>query len=294
MTAWVRVAAAAAFVAGSSGQASTPYARGQRSAVHPPPATAPAATRPAGEAPAREIDAILAARVTVEFDRTPFEHVVTWIERETQAMVYVRWPALEDVGIERDAPITLRARDRPLQQVLALILKDAEGVSGAKLAYEASADLFIFSTHDDLSRELITRVYRVEDLLQEIPKFEGPKPGQIAPGAGGRAIRSRPARVIRPARGSQSQGGGEVHTPGGAAGHDGGGREDTPGPRVAVPDERSRELIDLITMVVEPESWEINGLGGRGTIFPRDGRLIVRNSRYVHQLLGGLAGDAGP
>jgi hypothetical protein len=48
---------------------------------------------------------------------------------------------------------------------------------------------------------------------------------------------------------------------------------------------RLRELIALITTSLEPESWAANG--GSGTIVPFRDRLIVRNSPFVHQQLGG-------
>ncbi|RMF83456.1 MAG: hypothetical protein D6744_04610, partial [Planctomycetota bacterium] len=47
-------------------------------------------------------------------------------------------------------------------------------------------------------------------------------------------------------------------------------------------------ITDLILMSVEPESWAANGLGGRGTVFPYKNRLVVYNSLYVHQIIGGL------
>jgi hypothetical protein len=225
------------------------------------------------DAPLRDIAEILATRVPdVAFEQQALEEVMRWVEQQTGATVYVRWQVLEDAGIPRDAPVTLTARNRQLAHILALILKEAEGESGTRLAYEASSELFVVSTHDDLSRALITRVYDVERLLQDIPKFDMP-PGVIAPGVGGKALPNLPTRVVRPGPGQSA--GGEATPVGGA-------------PTVVVEDERERELVDLITLNVEPESWQINGQGGRGTIFPRDGKLIIRNSRHVHQLLAGL------
>ena len=46
-----------------------------------------------------------------------------------------------------------------------------------------------------------------------------------------------------------------------------------------------RELMNLITTTLEPESWAVNG--GSGTIIPFRDRLVVRNSPLVHQQLGG-------
>jgi hypothetical protein len=45
--------------------------------------------------------------------------------------------------------------------------------------------------------------------------------------------------------------------------------------------------MEFILNTVEPESWEVNGMGGKGTIFPYKGKLIVRNSLHVHHILSG-------
>lgn len=57
--------------------------------------------------------------------------------------------------------------------------------------------------------------------------------------------------------------------------------------KVTTEDEKLQEFMELILVTIEPESWQINGLGGEGMIFPYKGKLIVRNNRHVHQLIGG-------
>ena len=56
---------------------------------------------------------------------------------------------------------------------------------------------------------------------------------------------------------------------------------------LVIEDKRMRELVDLILMTIAPETWEINDQGGQGIIFPYKGRLVVRNSRRVHELIAG-------
>ena len=53
-----------------------------------------------------------------------------------------------------------------------------------------------------------------------------------------------------------------------------------------------RDLLELILNTVEPQSWEINGAGGRATMTPLNNRaIVIRNSLYVHQMIGGLVRD---
>ena len=50
-------------------------------------------------------------------------------------------------------------------------------------------------------------------------------------------------------------------------------------------DEALHEIMELVLNTVEPESWQVNGMSGKGTIFPYHGHLIIRNSLHVHQIL---------
>jgi hypothetical protein len=56
------------------------------------------------------------------------------------------------------------------------------------------------------------------------------------------------------------------------------------------PERLMLDLVDLVTGSIEPDSWNING--GRGSIIPNRGRLIVYNSMLVHVKLGEALGDS--
>lgn len=257
-------------------------ARGQS----PPPAAparpdAKAATQPAladkrnaGAAvtsqPSRDLREALNTRVPeVHFDHAPFEQVIDWVQEYTGAIVYVRWAVLEDAGILRDTPITVKARDRKLSQILWVIMNEAAGSSRVTLAYQASEDVLLLSTHKDLGGPMVTRVYELPDSAVDVPKVPTLSEG------GGFALGFKKVERTRVNRvGSapqQSLGGGDIGGPRG------------PSAEITAEDERLHEFMELILCTVEPDSWEING--GEGQIFPYKGRLVVRNSAYVHQLI---------
>ena len=257
---------------------------------------------------------------SVRFDSTPLESVFTWIGEFSGAPVAVRWGTLEDAGLRRDTPITFAAENRRLWRVLWGVMNSTPLPIQEKLAYEAGIDGFLFSTHSDLSRKLVTIVYDVEDWLQPDvdfrapaiggppltfsftdfsvplpigPRFVEPRDGipddwtvqpdagwtREAGGGGGREIRHHTTvkRVRATPRGDSERTIGVAHEP---------------FPESAGVAPEMKDLLELILNTVEPQSWEINGAGGRATIAPFDNRkIVVRNSLYVHQMIGGFVRD---
>ena len=57
-------------------------------------------------------------------------------------------------------------------------------------------------------------------------------------------------------------------------------------------EEHMRQLIDVITNTIEPDSWAVNG--GAGTIAPFKGMLVVRNTPSVHQKISGPLSEQDP
>jgi hypothetical protein len=201
----------------------------------------------------------------VRFVEQPFEQVVEWLADFTEINIVVRWQQLADMGIQRDRPISMQVRNLRLSQVLWLLLNETGG-SDVTLAYRASGNLLVISTEEDLGRELITRVYDVSDLLARVP--QAPRPDfQTTEGLNQQAA--------------------------GATGGGGGSGQSIFGQQQQQQRQQDDELqvemdrlVELITNVVEPETWEVNG-GGRGQIEPFKNLLIVTNTVLVHQRLGG-------
>ena len=106
-----------------------------------------------------------------------------------------------------------------------------------------------------MNDELITKVYEARDLVARIPRFKN-------------AVRVDAARALQPGNPGVSEG--TAQSPPG----------DSDDPKQAV-----QELIEMIVDTVEPDSWVANG--GLGTIKAWRRKVIVRNSLYVHQQLGG-------
>ena len=214
----------------------------------------------------------------LSFVDLPLDQVVDWLTDFTKINISVRWQTLIDAGVERDKPISIQARNLRLSQILWMIMNEAGGPD-LKMAYRASGNLLIISTEEDLSKELITKIYDVSDLLIRLPRavrqgaFNVTQGlGQNTGGAGGGGGGGAGSSMFGQGQGQQGQGGQYGQDRGGGAA---GGN-----------DVQMQELVDLIQQTVEPDSWQVNG--GQGHIMPFQRSIVVRNTILVHQRLGGF------
>lgn len=203
----------------------------------------------------------------VSFIDTPLEQVFEFVEGLTKANVVVKWQLLNDNGVNRDKPITIKAKNVKLSQFLWMLMSEVGG-SDLKLAYRASGNMITFSTDDDLGKEMVTKVYDISDLLIEVPRFSARTSldasqalsGAQGGGGGGNLFQDQQDENT-----DENRGAGGIDGPYAAA------------------------LVSLIRDTVEPDSWAQNG--GPGTIHLLRGQLVVRNTILVHQKLGGYLNE---
>jgi hypothetical protein len=206
----------------------------------------------------------------VAFQELPLDQAIEWLKGETRMQIQVRWQTLEDAGIDREKAITLSVKNLSLSQVLWMLMNEAGGTD-LKLAYRASGNLLILSTEEDLGKEMIVRVYPVDDLLVRIRRFTAPHVDlqQQSGGAGG--------------------GGGQNIFSGSGGGQQEEQETNQDQQQVQI-DPEMQQLITLIEQTVHPSSWTVNS--GEGTITAFRRMLVVRNNIRVHQELGGPVLDS--
>lgn len=179
--------------------------------------------------------------------------------RDTSAAnIHVNWRALENAGIGKDTPISVRLRGASLRKVLNIILTEAAGGADVLSFYSADGVLEI-TTRELADADMITRLYPIEDLLMEVPDFNNAPDFNIQQSA-------------------QVGGGG-----GGSSLFGGGGGEGES--ETTTRAERAEALIQLIQDTIQPDIWADNG--GTATIRFFNGSLVVRAPRSVHEALGG-------
>jgi general secretion pathway protein D len=203
----------------------------------------------------------------LRFDAIGFSDVIDFLRDITGANIFVNWRALEAAGIDRNTPVTARLRDVRFSKALATILSDVGGGT-VPLGYTIDEGVITISTDEDLSKNTLTRVYDIRDLIIEVPEF-GNAPtfnlqnqtGQTSGGGGG-------------------GGGGGSSLFGGAGGAGGEQQQRTRQQLV-------EEITKLITETVAPDSWRDAG-GTVGSVRELQGQLIVTQTPENQRLLQGL------
>lgn len=242
---------------------------------------APPNDKPSAPAVALTISAadVLRTRIPdIQFEEAPLADVLTYLGQAAGVNIVARWRHLEDLGVERDRPVMLSAKNLRLRQVLWLLMNDVGGPD-VKLAYRAEGSLILFSTAEDLNQTMVVKAYDVQDLIAARLKnaaFTQTRgrdvPITVVPTVAAGAVAVQPV--------TRRYGSG-VHIGGTEPDADYESQNEMDG----TPEEHMRQLIDVITNTIEPDSWAVNG--GTGTIAPFRGMLIVRNTPLVHQKLNG-------
>jgi len=219
-----------------------------------------------------------------EFGGVPLEQVIEFMREVTGSSIHVKWAALEAVGVNRDTPVNVRLHEVAAAKALQVILEDVGGVN--RLEYVVEDGVIVISTHDDLSRRMVTRVYDVRDLLAGRPA------GRVDRAVLGELVRNA---VHRPLQLPQAKPSEEKSLESLADAYR--GRIDALAVAIhqALRNRQAEELIDVIRTVA-PDSWQ--EAGGPASIRHIAGQLVISQTQRAHEqitrLLMVLRGDLPP
>lgn len=138
----------------------------------------------------RAEDAVVSAQLDrslpeVRFDSVGFADVTEFLRDISGANIFVNWRALETAGVDKNAPVTARLRDVKFSKALETILRDVGG-GAVKLGYTVDEGVITISTADDLSSNVVTNVYDIQDLIMNVTDFDQPPNFNIQSTQGGR------------------------------------------------------------------------------------------------------------
>ena len=106
----------------------------------------------------------------VRYDGLALSDVIEDLRDSSVSNIFVNWPALQAAGVRRDVPVTLVLGRQTLRDRLVAVLR-AVGGDHVVLDATVDADVISVSTADDLSKNVLTRVYDVRRLVRrEHPK----------------------------------------------------------------------------------------------------------------------------
>lgn len=119
---------------------------------------------PAADAAARAAETALQRPLPeVSFEGAPFEQVIEFVREATNVNLHVRWRALEESGVCRDFPVSMRLKDISLERLLRLIFAEQ---TEAELGYAVEEGVIVISTRDNLRRAQTVVVYDVRDVAE--------------------------------------------------------------------------------------------------------------------------------
>jgi hypothetical protein len=257
-------------------------------------AATPARAASPNQAARRQLNTVIPE---VRLDGVPLTDALDFLRDISGVNLVVNWKALEDAGVTRDTPISLRLRSIPLRKALELILSEAGG--GDKLTYDIDDGIVEITTQELADSRMITKVYPIEDLLIVIPDFtDAPtfdltalsQQSQMGGGMGGMGGYGGGMGGYGGGMGGGYGGGGSSggifgNSSGGGYGGGGGGSGSNREAPQKTKTERAQDLMDLIRAIVQPDVWVENG--GKAAIRYWNGSLIITAPRSVHEAIGG-------
>ncbi|MBI5765041.1 MAG: hypothetical protein HZA51_16115 [Planctomycetes bacterium] len=243
------------------------------------------ASRRTGSEESAESDSTRVARKKLQavaselvFEAKRFEDVIENLRALTGLNIVPNWAALSAAAIEKEAEVNLKLQGVKYEKALQLIL-NAVGGGETELAYEIDDGVVTVSTKEDLSRNKVTRVYNVQDLIITVPTFRS---------------RFTPYNVPQSQNQQGGLGGGRFLFGGGQGGQGGGGQQQGGGQQGGQQQENQQNLGDpleplmqLIQQTIDPESWRDAG-GNVGAISALQNQVIVTQTTTAHGQLRDL------
>lgn len=209
--------------------------------------------------------ALLRKMPDLSFKDIALQDAIDFFRDATNANIAVDWRAIEEVGVSRDTPVTLKLRYVPTRVALRATLESA---APGLLTFSVEENVITITTAARADAKMFVRIYPVQDLLVEIPDFEGPSLSLTD-----NTSNSSGSNTNRRNSGSSNRG----------IFDDTDRNRDEEKTKTRA--ERAADLINLIQTTIRPDIWDING--GKAKIAFFNGNLIVTAPKSVHEAIGG-------
>jgi hypothetical protein len=201
----------------------------------------------------------------MKFTGVTFGDAIDFVRDVAGVNIHVNWKALEAENVTADTPVNIRLRSVTLRKVLNLLLSEASGSD--TLTYSIDQGVVEITTREIADKKVYTKIYPVDDLVMEIPEFSEPPSFNLQ-------------SVTEQSQSGRGGGGG-----GGTGIFGNTTDQDRDRENATTREERGEQLVQLITELVRPEIWAVNG--GTASIRYFRGNLIVTAPRSVHDAIGG-------
>ncbi len=206
----------------------------------------------------------------IEIRNAPARDVLKWWSQSTGIPLVVHWNKLKDAGVEPDREITIEMKHLPVYQVLELVL-DEMSDDLVPVTYQTTQWYVQVLTQQQADRNVVRRVYPVDDLLFQIPNFtNAPRLGLTEALEGSSGENSSREGIFEDEEDNEDE-------------------LDARSSKAA----RGEELAQLIRDTITPHLWRAHG-GEYSSVQYLRGMLIVVAPVYVHQKIGSAGFGARP
>lgn len=209
------------------------------------------------------LSALEEKRIPVDFTDNNLEDVLTFIANVGNLQMDIDWPSLEDIGVARETPVSLKLTNVPLETVLDRVLEKASE-SDLLAGWAVTDGVLTIASDEVLRRNTVLEIYDIRDLLIEIPDYDNAPDFDLN-------------TVFQ--LGGQTGGGGG----GGQSPFQDQGTDITRRDRQEMVD----DLVEVIQENVDRDGWVDFG-GETGTIKELNGNLIIVNTPKNHRAITGL------
>ncbi|HDY65680.1 MAG TPA: hypothetical protein ENH84_05565 [Phycisphaerae bacterium] len=206
----------------------------------------------------------------LKFDRAELADVIETLRGMSGVNIFVNWRALETEGLNRETPITFRAKNISTAQALNLVMRGLNGDKDklSSIYWVVDGGVVHISTGAGLNTIMRTRVEDVADLLAVTPNFVG---------------RRIQLSAIGDQRGN-SEGGSGSDSGDMFEDEDEDNRSGTSGEQ-SLPELRARQkeqLIDIVKNSIGRDMWEP---AGKGSITLFNKKLVITQSLLGWKLM---------
>ncbi|MFQ5414229.1 MAG: hypothetical protein ACE5E6_07195, partial [Phycisphaerae bacterium] len=208
--------------------------------------------------------------VPVDFRHEPFNRAIERLADAQGVNVLVNWHDLTAAGVDPATPIDIHLpNDVTMKKALTSILQQAGGQDAA-LGFDVADGVISIATQDFLDRNVYPATYYVADLLMEVPNFKHAPLTELHG-----ATHARPRRAVSAFS--------DPDRPWLFGDDDDDEPEPDPGR-----ERRTQHLIDVITSLVDADSWDVNRPGAPGTIKEFNGQLVITQNSSAQRQIRGL------
>ena len=202
-------------------------------------------------------------RIPVDFSDNNLEDVLAFIGQVANIEMDIDWPALQDIGVNPESPVTLQLKSVPLDTVLDRVL-DKASTPDFPAGWAVTDGVLTVASDEVLRRNTVLEIYDIRDLLIEIPDYD-------------QAPQFNLNTVFQQAG---QQGGG------------GGGQSPFQTNQQQLNNQFDRDALiedirNLIQENIDREGWVDFG-GETGTITELNGNLVIVNTPKNHRAITGL------